>query len=123
MKLRILRERFSVCKQPMDAVIDLHNPFTFVSRTDDELSLVCITENVPQSIIAREDGWKAFRIEGELDFGLVGILARIASILAENSIPLFVVSTYNTDYVLVKEDRFEKALYYLEQAGYELQRN
>ncbi len=120
MRIQALPIRFSVCKIGEDISVSLKQPFTFVSSTDQELSLVCPTEHVPALTIAREDGWKAFRVEGELDFGLVGILARIASILAENGIPIFAVSTYNTDYILTKEKSFGDALHCLAQAGYEV---
>ena len=74
---------------------------------------------MPVNVIRRDDGWKAFRIQGVLDFSLVGILAKIATLLAENSIPIFAISTYNTDYdVLTKAAHYEKALDALKQAGY-----
>ena len=68
--------------------------------------------------IAREDGWRAFRIEGVLDFGLVGILAGIASLMAENGIAIFAVSTFNTDYVFLKEEHLQTALQILVKNGY-----
>lgn len=121
MKLQIIAGEWSVCKVSFDSCAVAQQPFTFVARTDEELSVVCPTEFAPASAIAREDGWKAFRIEGELDFGLIGILARIASVLAENGIPIFAVSTYHTDYVLVKKEKFDTALQALCEAGYECQ--
>ncbi|HCX40881.1 MAG TPA: hypothetical protein DHH50_00845 [Lachnospiraceae bacterium] len=57
-----------------------------------------------------DDGWKAFRIQGVLDFSLIGILAKIATVLADNGISIFAVSTYNTDYVLIKKENYQKAL-------------
>lgn len=72
----------------------------------------------PGHTLAREDGWRAFRIEGVLDFSLIGILAGISGILAENKIGIFVVSTYNTDYVLTKEESFERAMALLARHGY-----
>jgi hypothetical protein len=66
----------------------------------------------------REDGWRAFRIVGTLDFSLVGVIAKISSLLSESGIPVFVVSTYNTDYVLVKKENEIKALAVFNQAGY-----
>ena len=68
--------------------------------------------------IERDDGWKAFRIQGVLDFSLIGILSRISAILAENKIGIFAVSTYNTDYILVKKEKYQRALEALETAGY-----
>ncbi len=63
-----------------------------------------------------DDGWKAFRIQGVLDFSLIGILAKIATVLADNGISIFAVSTYNTDYVLIKKENYQKALDILQTA-------
>lgn len=120
MKLKVLPNDFSVCKISDVQTVPFTESFCFFSRTDEELSLVCPVTAVPPVTEAREDGWKAFRIEGVLDFGLVGILARIASILAENGIAIFAVSTYNTDYVFIKKDYFEQALALLNENGYEI---
>ena len=73
--------------------------------------------------VERDDGWKAFRIVGTLDFSLIGILARISKILASNEIGIFAISTYNTDYILIKEDNFEKAISVLKSAGYRIKEN
>ena len=94
--------------------------FCFVGKTDEELSLVCITENVPENTTEREDGWKGFRIQGVLDFSLIGILSKISGILADNKIGIFAVSTYNTDYVLMKAENFDRAMNVLAEAGYEV---
>ena len=75
---------------------------------------------VPKNTIIREDGWKAVRICGELDFSLIGILAGITRILAERRIGIFAISTFNTDYVLTKEVDFEKAIHALKEAGYSI---
>ena len=82
--------------------------------------MVCRTEDTPDNTTHRDDGWKGFRIEGVLDFSLIGILSKISSVLADNSIGIFAVSTYNTDYILVKNENFDKALSVLGQAGYEI---
>ena len=120
MKLKILPFELSVCKVSDVSAIDLNEDFFFVGRTDEEISLVCKTSSVPGVTTAREDGWKGFRIEGVLDFSLIGILSNISSVLAENKIGIFAVSTYNTDYILVKEENFGRALKVLEDAGYEI---
>lgn len=120
MELQRLEPDFSVCKLNTPAGIDLSREFCFVGKTDGELSLVCETRFVPAETIAREDGWKAFRIVGELDFSLIGILAKISAVLAENGIGIFAISTYNTDYVLVKRENFEKAMAALADAGYSI---
>ena len=92
--------------------------FFFIGETDEELSLVCKTEDTPSRTVEREDGWKGFRIRGVLDFSLVGILSKLSGILAEHKIGIFAVSTYNTDYILVKKERFEQALEVLASEGY-----
>lgn len=101
-------------------MVDLESEYCFTGKTDEENSLVCITQKVPDNVLERDDGWKAFRIQGVLDFSLIGILAQISALLAENKIGIFVVSTYNTDYILVKAENFQKALDVLEQAGYSI---
>lgn len=120
MKLKVLSESFSVCKLRDAGEIDLTREFCFVGKTDEELSLVCPTEEVPEDILAREDGWRGFRIEGVLDFSLIGILAKISGILAEAKIGIFVVSTYNTDYIFTKENQFQQALDALGTVGYQI---
>ena len=120
MKIKRINEDFSVCKVSDYSQINLEAKYCFPGKTDEEKSLVCQTEDVPENTIEREDGWKAFRIEGQLDFSLVGILSKITTILASNKIGIFAISTYNTDYVLVKKENFEKALEVLENEGYEI---
>lgn len=118
--LEALSVPLSVCRVEDYTGIDLDQPFCFTGRTDEEKSLVCPTALVPENALDREDGWRAFRICGVLDFSLIGILARIAGILAANYIGIFVVSTYNTDYILTKEENHSLALSVLRNAGYTL---
>lgn len=108
----------TVCKVEDYSQIDISQPFCFTGATDEELSLVCPTDIVPENTTDRDDGWRAFRIVGTLDFSLIGILARISKILAANEIGIFAISTYNTDYILTKEDNYEKALNVLKVSGY-----
>ena len=82
--------------------------------------MVCLTEDAPVNTVARDDGWKGFRIQGVLDFSMIGVLSKLSGILAEHQIGIFVVSTFNTDYVLVKEENFERALSVLAMAGYDI---
>lgn len=110
----------SVCKVEDYSQIDICQPFCFTGSTDEEFSLVCPTDMVPGNTTDRDDGWRAFRIVGVLDFSLIGILAGISEILAENKIGLFAVSTYNTDYILTKAEQYEKALEALKSAGYRI---
>lgn len=118
MTLETLPQTFTVCQPTNASAVDLTQPFCFIARTDEELSLVCPTGAVPADIIAREDGWRGVRICGVLDFSLVGILAQIAGILAAEQISIFAVSTYNTDYVFIKDAQFGPALEALEKEGY-----
>ena len=113
---------FSVCKVTDYSGMDPEQPFVFTGRTDEERSLVCPTQNVPVNTTHREDGWRAFRISGELDFSLIGILAGITRVLADRGIGVFAVSTYNTDYILTKEADFDSAIGALEQSGYSVGR-
>lgn len=120
MEIKKLDYDFSVCKVEDYSRTDLSGEYCFVGKTDEENSLVCITEHVPDNTTERDDGWKAFRIQGVLDFSLIGILSKIAALLAENEIGLFAVSTYNTDYILTKKENFEHALEVLSKAGYDI---
>ncbi len=121
MKLKKIPYDLTVCKLSDSAQIDLSKDFYFIGKTDEELSLVCKTEDVPSILLERDDGWKGFRIQGVLDFSLIGILSKLSGILAENNIGIFAVSTFNTDYILVKSENFEKAMLVLEKAGYEIE--
>lgn len=118
MELKKLPGRLTVCKVPSTAEIDIEKDFYFIGKTDEELSLVCKTEDTPVMTTDRDDGWRGFRIQGQLDFSLIGILSELSAILARNRIGIFAVSTYNTDYILVKEENFEKAMRVLAEAGY-----
>ena len=118
MKLEIIAEEFTVCKVADYNDIDLDRPCVFTGATDKEKSLVCPTARVPRQTLEREDGWRAFRIVGVLDFSLIGILARISSCLAENVIGIFAISTYDTDYILTRAVDFNHALEVLSANGY-----
>ena len=112
--------KLSVCKVTDISEIDLTADFYFIGKTDEELSLVCKTEDAPLKTVERDDGWRGFRIQGVLDFSLIGILSKLSGILAENKIGIFAVSTYNTDYILVKEENYDRALTILASEGYTL---
>jgi hypothetical protein len=120
MKLKVINEEFTVCKLKDYSQIDISEPFVFTGSTDEEKSLVCLTSSVLQNVTEQDDGWKAFRIQGILDFSLIGILSKISIILAENKIGIFAISTFNTDYILVKKENFEKALSVLSESGYKV---
>ena len=118
MELKRLSHNLTVCKVKDIKDINLEAEFFFVCKTDEEISLVCKTEDAPVNTTTREDGWKGFRIQGILDFSLIGILSKLSTILAGNGIGIFAVSTYNTDYILVKSENFEKAMNVLKEQGY-----
>ena len=118
MEIKKIDHNFSVCQVEDYSLVNLNSEYSFIGKTDEEKSLVCITDEVPANVIQRDDGWKAFRIQGVLDFSLIGILAKIAAALADNGISIFAVSTYNTDYVLMKKENYQKALDVLKAVGY-----
>ena len=118
MTIKRLPYDLTVCKVRTFNDLDLNGAFYFIGKTDEEISLVCQTGNTPDSTVEREDGWKGFKIEGILDFTMIGVLSRLSGILADNNIGIFVVSTYNTDYILVKSENFDKAVAQLEIEGY-----
>lgn len=118
MEIKRFEYNFTVCKVMDYSKVNLESEYCFIGKTDEENSLVCLTEDVPDNVVECDDGWKAFRIQGELDFSLIGILSKISSLLAKNNIGIFAVSTYNTDYILTKRENFEKAIHVLKNAGY-----
>lgn len=119
-KIQKIDVALTVCKVKDYSQVDLSQDFCFISKTDCENSLVCATDNVPSNATEREDGWRAFRIVGTLDFSLIGILSKISTILANEKIGIFAISIFNTDYILVKESNFEKSLTVLERNDYTL---
>jgi len=123
MQLKMLDSTFSVVKLPSNEDIPLwalnSNIFT-ISRTDEELSIVCPSECLPTNEVFKdiENDWKCIKVEGVLDFSLTGILSSLANPLAENKISIFAISTFNTDYLLVKSHAIEKAKVILEREGH-----
>lgn len=120
MEIKIIEKNFSICKVENFSQINLTDEYCFIGKTEDEMSVVCETDKVPANIIERDDGWRAFRIQGILDFSLIGILAKISAILAEEKIGIFAISTYNTDYILTKAENFPKAIETLKTKGYQI---
>ena len=116
MTLEWLPYRLTVAKY--EAMPQTGEGFFSLSATGSEISLVCESEKVPQGFTCREDNWRAFRVAGALDFSLVGVLAAISSALAEGGIALFALSTFDTDYILVKEKDRLAATAALKQKGY-----
>lgn len=121
MTLRVLHPTFAVCQVTDLTAIDLSHPTVFIAHTEDELSVVCEEAIVPANATAIEHGWRMMKIEGVLDFSLLGIIARIAGLLADAGVSVFVVSTFNTDYILVREEKLSTALQSLRDGGYDVQ--
>lgn len=110
MEILVLKEELTVFQVEKLDSIKLTQKLLFIGITDEEISIVSPTTNVPEETINREDGWRGFKINGILDFSLIGILAKISGLLTQQSISIFAISTYNTDYILIKEDKLEDAI-------------
>jgi hypothetical protein len=120
MKLTLLPERFAVCRLPPTAPLPpwaTSASFLSIARTADELSIVCDDANVPPDVQA-ERGWRCVQVEGPIPFDVVGLAARLTAPLAASGISVFFVSTFDTDYLLVKEGRLEEALAGWRAAGF-----
>jgi hypothetical protein len=118
--LVILPERLAVCRLTADAPLpEWARPGELVAmvRTSDELSVVCSERYVPPEVRA-ERGWRAIQVQGPLEFSLVGVLASIALPLARAGISIFALSTYDTDYIMVKEETLDRTVSALSQAGF-----
>lgn len=118
MVLKFIDKEFAVCQVEGFSNINLDDEFLFIGKTDNELSLVCEEKSIPNDVVKADCGWMGFRIEGTLDFSLIGILSKISTILAENKIGIFAISTYDTDYILVKKENIENAKIALKDNGY-----
>lgn len=120
MDIQILDGEFSVCKLENSLKHDLPGDLLFYAKTDEEFSLVCPSEHTPEDATKVQPSWRAMRIAGELDFSLTGVIAGLAGLLAAEQIPVFVVSTYNTDYLLVNKHHLEKACRAFLAAGHHI---
>lgn len=120
MEIKIIDRDFSVCKVKNYSSVDISDQYIFIGKTDEENSLVCETNKVPNNATHIDNGWKAFRIQGVLDFSLIGILSKISTLLAQNKIGIFAISTFNTDYILTKKESFQKAINILSKNGYKI---
>jgi uncharacterized protein len=122
LRLSVLEERLAVCRLDPPAEIPAWAtgaPFFSVTRTSDELSIVCPEEHVPPGITC-ERGWRALRFDGPFEFGLVGVLASVAVPLAQSEVSILAVTTYDTDYVLVEESQLPVATRALREWGHEV---
>ena len=119
--LRLLEDHYAVCRLEPDAVVPtglLAAELLSVTRTPTELSIVCRqSEGLPGQV---EPGWRGLVVEGPLDFGEIGILAALATPLADAGVSIFVLSTYDTDYLLVKEKKLVLAIDSLRAAGHQV---
>lgn len=118
MQLQILKDKFCVCKIDDVNQVNMQSEFFFLAKTHNETSLVCLERDAPKDCKAIDRDWRGVCVVGTLDFSLVGVLAGISAVLAKADVPIFAVSTYDTDYILVKEENFDKALTALKDGGY-----
>lgn len=120
--IHVLPERYGVCRFPAETEIPawaMEGPFASATRTPDELSLVCAEVNVPAGTRC-ESGWRILRLEGPFAFDQIGVLLGVLEPLARAGVSVFALSTFDTDYVLVKETALERARGALTNAGHEL---
>lgn len=118
MKLNILTGQFAICKLESMKNINFENEPNFLSKTSEEISFVCREEAVPADAITADMGWNGFRIAGTFDFSQVGIIAKISDALAACNIAIFAISTFDTDYIFVKAERFPRAIEILIEDGH-----
>lgn len=125
LSLAVLKDTFAVCKlNKGDSIPDwaVRGQFSSITRTPDELSILCSQENVPDGV-PYEGDWRSLQVVGPLAFSLVGILLSLVSPLAQARIGIFAISTYDTDYLFVSERDLEAAIYALSQAGHHISRS
>ena len=120
--IKLLKEKYVVCRLNKNEAIPswaLQGDFYSITKTEDELSIVCLQDNIIDNIKCEKD-WRVLKIEGPLDFSLVGILSKISTLMANNSISIFAVSTYDTDYILIKEKDINRAIKVLNNDSYKV---
>ena len=122
MKIKKRPNDFSICKVTDYSKVNIAAEYCFTGKTDEENSLVCLTEDVPANTLERDGRWMAFRIQGVLDFSLVGILSEITGILAEDKIGNFCHFHLQTrpEAILTKKEDYQKALDLLDAEGYKI---
>lgn len=122
LRIRLLQGTYAVCQiKDTENILNCFDEKDFfsITKTEDEISVVMLQDKISSDVKVEKD-WRILKVEGTLDFSLIGILAKISGILAKNSISIFVISTFNTDYILVKEEKIEKAMTVLSEEGYEI---
>lgn len=122
MKLTVFPARLAVCRLPAHADVPpwSRGAFTSITRTPEELSVVCDESFVPEDVVA-ERGWRALQLHGPIPFEVTGVAAALSAPLAASGISLFLISTYDTDWLLVKEAVLDRAISALQDAGFEIQ--
>ena len=121
--LSLLPGELAICQLQADADVPgwaFLGEFTSVTRTADELSIVCQKADVPAETRC-EMGWRCLKVGGPVDFSLTGVLASLTAPLAQAGIGIFVVSTFDTDYILIKEEQVDKAIEALSEVGHRFQ--
>lgn len=121
--LTVSLERLAICRFTPDTLIPIWataSPFFAITRTTEELSVVCSSALIPDEISCQSD-WCSLRIVGTLDFSWTGILVAVAEPLAANGISIFAISTYDTDYILVQSDQLSTAIQVLQQYGHTIE--
>lgn len=120
--MKLLKEKYGVCRLDKDELIpewSKSSEFVSITKTADELSIVCSQDNIPEDKKCERD-WRILKIQGTLDFSLIGILASISTVLAQKGISIFAISTYDTDYILVKNSDIDNAIEALVKERYEI---
>jgi len=121
--LVILKKKFAICQlSPKDSIPDLSKlgDFWSITKTEEEISIIIPENLIPNGNCKTEKGWRAIKIIGPLYFSLTGIIASLSTVLAKAGISIFAVSTYNTDYLLVKEKNLEQSKEVLEKNGHKI---
>ena len=123
--LEVLLNEYTICQFPPDAPIPYDTwaqggDLTALIRTPVELTLVCQGDNIPANV-RNEPGWRAIKVAGPLEFSMVGVLASLSSTLAQAGVSIFVLSTFDTDYLLVKAAQLEEAIQAFLAAGHQIE--
>ena len=121
--LTVLRNSFALARLAADAPVPswaTQGEFFAITRTRDELSIVCLATQVPRGVLA-ETGWRALKVKGPFALSEIGVLASLATSLANADVSLFAISTFDTDYLLVSEKQLDAAIAALRSAGHRIE--
>jgi hypothetical protein len=120
--LKVLDNEFSIYRFQLDETVPssvLESSFYWLSKTDEELTIVC-DSSIELGGGVKNAGWSCFKVLGPIDFSVIGVLAGISAVMASAHISIFSLSTFNTDYILVKSAHLERAKTVLGEAGYDV---